>query len=203
MMKQIVGLCRFSLALLLLFVGNAFGEQTLSQGLQQCAALEQTQQRLACFDLLAAGQLQSAPVSRGNWRIERRVAAFGEGETQSYYLPALRPVRSKNQTVTPQLAVHCEPGGARVEIHWNIYLGKNRTNLQSQFDGETLLEQKWLIDDNKRSIRFNGDAGAFVKRLLGHHTLQTKIRPHNGSPIIATFAITGLASISGTANCGQ
>jgi len=202
MKKQIFKGCGYSM--LLLIVGNAYGESLtvpLAQSLQQCVAVEQSAPRLACFDQLAAQLLQSSPAAIGNWRLQRRAAAFGEGETQSYYLPAQAPVRSKNQTVTPQLAVHCSSGGIAVEVHWNIYLGKNRTNVQSQFDGKSVLEQKWLIDDNKRSIRFKGDASSFVTRLLDHQILQAKIRPHNGGPIIATFAIGGLASISRSSNC--
>ena len=202
MIKPILKGCGYSLTLLFLLVGNALGEQSSDQpalSSQQCADLEQSQQRLACFDKLSA---LSGSSGTGSWRLERRAETFGEGEIQAFYLPAQTPVRSKNQTVTPQLAVYCNPDGVNVEINWYIYLGKNRTTLQTQFDGEAVLQKKWLIDDDdKRSIRFNDDAAVFVVMLLDHQTLQAKIKPHNGSPIIATFALDGLAAISRSADC--
>lgn len=167
------------------------------------------EQRLACFDSLikdyltgesqqgsSATSLESEPIvepveSKGKWLVESIGTSFNGKKKHSFHLRAEQAVTSKNQTVTPRLIVECGNEQDSIVIQWDIYLGKNRTLVQIRFDEDEIVSSKWLISDSKRSIKYLGNSKSFIEEISNRQQLQSKIKPHNGSPIVARFKLNG------------
>jgi type VI secretion system protein VasI len=171
--------------------------------LATCAEIAENGLRLRCYDKLAHTlQRQSdsldngetSPEDSGNWGLSVEQSPIDSRDNSSLSLQAQLPVKSRTQTVTPELRLSCIDGVSKVVVSWSVYLGKNSTKVLSKFDRADPSTIKWLInDDDKQTVFYRGDSIDYVRQLIKHRDLAIQITPYNAPPVVASFDISKLA----------
>ena len=170
--------------------------------LATCAEIAEDGLRLRCYDKLARTLQQqgdrvdsggTSATASGNWLLNVEQSPIDGRDNISLNLLAQRPVKSRTQTVTPELRLSCIDGVSKVLVNWGVYLGKNSTKVLSKFDMAAPSTMNWLInDDDKQTVFYRGDSIDYVRQLIKHRDLAIQITPYNAPPILASFDISKL-----------
>ena len=187
---------RFILQFLLILLLSPPLFADLESGLKSCVNTADNQQRLACYDQLAKN-LKSQP---GQWQIKSTPSLLDNTMNVSLSLQSAQPVKSRTQTVRPILTLQCKDKISSAQLHWNVYLGKNRTKVLTKTGSLEAIKQHWNIDTDNRTVSYSGNSDQFIKQLISQPTLTVQISPYNAEPIIATFNTRGLAGAIKQAN---
>lgn len=191
------------LILIVLLVGAQPQAQMRSPTkLETCAEIVEDALRLRCYDKLARALQQQGdrvdsggtlPAASGIWQLNVEPSPIDGRDNISINLAAQRPVKSRTQTVAPELRLSCIDGVSKVVVSWDVYLGKNSTKVMSKFDMAAPSTINWLInDDDKQTIYYRGDSNDYVRQLIKHSDLAIGITPYNASRVLASFDISKL-----------
>lgn len=167
--------------------------QTIEEALVHCLSEVNQQKRLECYDMLAQTLVTDPEDQKGLWQTETQISPLSNSLNINLLLEAQAPVKSRTQTVKPRLELRCENGTSKVYLHWDVYLGKNRTNMLTRFGQQPAQTQRWNITESKRSVYYNDNSGEMVKMIKQQPTMLAQIKPHNGDPITVTFNTKGFA----------
>ena len=130
----------------------------------------------------------------------------GDKKSAAFELPALNRIRIWTRDVTPVLVVRCHAG--RVEPF--VYT-QSAARMEPQdgdhtvrlaFDDGAEVTERWP-DSDEHDALFARDAAAFTAQLVSAQTLRFGFEPHNASPAVARFQVSGLGErLSAAKPCG-
>lgn len=182
--------------LLILPLTAAHAGPLLEIELAACASKANDKERLTCYDLTYtrfAERINEAVEagSEDNWQVETSPSLLNTGSNITLKLVAEQPVKSRTQTVTPQLEISCIDNRSTLSIHWGVYLGKNRTTMTTRIDDGETVTTDWLIED-KYTVRQLKNTEQFIRQLQNKRRLIAQISPYNASPVVASFKLNQL-----------
>jgi hypothetical protein len=108
----------------------------------------------------------------------------------------------------PSLIVRCTSRVVDAFVHTGsplmIEANAEGKTVRVSLDDEPMSTERWQ-DAEDRTALFAPDGGAFLQRLRDAHTLQFGYTPHNASPVVARFHVSGLAPLMDrfTKDCGR
>jgi hypothetical protein len=140
----------------------------------------------------------SLPVATQSWSAENKAHWLGDQRGAAWELPADDVVQTWFGPTRPLLVVRCMSrtmdaivftgSPMMIEPHAD---GKAVT---VTVDNEETSAERWM-DAERRDALFAPEGAAFAQRLLHATTLQFGYTPHNFSPVVARFHVTGLAPL--------
>jgi hypothetical protein len=132
----------------------------------------------------------------------------GARQSVAFELRAVNKIHIWTRAVTPVLVVRCQAG--RVEP---FVFTQSAARMEPQdgdhtvrlaFDDAQEVTERWP-DSDEHDALFARDAAAFTAQLVTARTLRFGFEPHNASPAVAQFQVTGLRELlaGSPRQCGQ
>ena len=140
----------------------------------------------------------SAPAVTPSWSTEHKARWLGGERGAAWELAADDVVQTWFGPSHPLLVVRC----ASRTIDAIVYTGSpmmiephvDGKTVRVTVDNEETSTERWMDADHRDAL-FAPDGAAFAQRLLHATTLQFSYTPHNFSPVVARFHVTGLAPL--------
>lgn len=95
--------------------------------------------------------------------------------------------------VTPMLFVRCAGNKTSVFLNWDLFLGSGETKMTTRFDKQKAKTKSWYISNDGEAAFFKGNDITFIKEMMKHDKLLSKITPYGENPVMAEFTIRGLS----------
>ena len=178
--------------LLLLFLPlSAVSAAGARPQLGRCAAIEEDDRRLACFDEVTKRLGLSAKESAESaWTVERP----GGGLLLSR--SADREIVVNKTVFLPTLSVNCDNGRATADFRTGMpaadETGTVHKTVLLQFDDEEAFADVMIPSADGESLIIE-DAARFVALMLEHRRLGVRFIPRNALPVRMTFACAAAA----------
>jgi hypothetical protein len=116
----------------------------------------------------------------------------------AFELPAGNKVAVWQRQVQPTLVVRCLSNRTDVFVYTDsaakMETADENHTVRVAFDGEPDSTERWP-DADEHDALFAPDGAAFARRLMTARTMRFGFTPHNASPVVAEFYVTGLAEL--------
>jgi type VI secretion system VasI family protein len=158
-----------------------------------CAAIDDSSARLACYDRLAGRQVPPGP---GKWHLDQYPSALSGGEVISITLRAQQQDAAAAPPWTqPQLVISCDNNVTQAKIAPQQRLSTSNQQMEVvlRVDGGEEVRQVWQVSEDSFNA-IQPDPVPWIQTLLGATQLQVSFRPYLGKPLDFTFDIEGLAT---------
>lgn len=163
----------------------------------ECAAIENSVERLTAYDNLAEKMGVAAHVSttvkgKGKWELRTDVSKIDD--TESYYLSLLSedeaPGRFGKKS-QPILVIRYMEKSLNIFINYDNYLGLGDTEVTTRIDKEEAETTSWNISTNGEAI-FSQQPKSLIDSLINKNTLIVRLTPYGENPITVSFDLRGL-----------
>ena len=133
-----------------------------------------------------------------SWSTENKARWLGGERGAAWELTADDDVQTWFGPSRPLLVVRCASKTTDVIVHTGspmmIEPHVDGKTVRVTVDSEETSTERWM-DADRRDALFAPDGAAFAQRILHATTLQFSYTPHNFSPVVAQFHVTGLAPL--------
>lgn len=172
--------------------------QSPDGALQKCVGIENSVQRLACFDAATKSFRSSTSTQRGSgrWKFEREISRIDDSKTFIASVDANEKISGwPGKVVRPTLVLRC------MEKQMSVYIitgmaaqvesDVDRVSLTFRLDQDQPFDWR-AIESTDREALFLRDAEALMDKLNGKRKLLFRFTPFNSSPALVSFDITGV-----------
>jgi hypothetical protein len=172
----------------------------IKKALATCAALDVETARLDCFEQLTKAITQmpaDAPAPReskfkgsagpGKWKVEALANPIDDSTSVGLALV--------DSTDSMQLVLLCQQGKPRAYVTTGKYLGARVTAVVTRIGDAKAETKDWPLSMNQKAAFYPGDAGPFIRKLLGVKRLVVQVSPLSEDPTTAVFDMTELPSV--------
>ena len=141
------------------------------------------------------------------WNSNPAAWAGSERKSAAFELPSVNKVQVWMRQVQPMLVVRCRAGATEVFVFTNSPAKMEPQDgdhtVRIRFDANPLVTERWP-DSAEHDALFAPDGAAFLQQVIGARKLEFGFSPHNSSPVVASFEVTGLVEhLAGAAKpCG-
>lgn len=168
---------------------------------QECVAIENDLDRLACFDKQAgrAPTIEDVKVGTGNWLVRTETSEF-EDTTNVYLMvtsdEGLR-CRSYGAPKKATLYLRCLENTTSIYISTDCHLAsgfQGYGQVDYRIDDKPSASRGFDASTNNRALGLwtGGSAIPFIKKLFGAKRLLVRFTPFNENPVTAKFDISGV-----------
>jgi type VI secretion system VasI family protein len=186
-----------SALLMLLIGGPALGADVPAARLQACAALQQTAQRLECFDGLVSAS-SVAPVAGGaaqgggKWLVSEDVDSLTSQVRITAILQSENSVAGRfGRSNYAALAIACRSNKTDVFVNVRDFVSTSDVPVLTRVDENPPVTRSWSVSTNYQSV-FSRQAVALAQELEGAGRFQLRVTPHGESPRSFDFDVRGL-----------
>lgn len=192
-------------------------ELSLAVALEQCALIENDNERLVCYDAAAVrlgirtakepeATPRLAPSDRpspaaadpsrptgdiGQWTIDSKINPLDDSRTIVLSLKASQGVNSRG--TPPVLVFRCQSGKAEAWISWFDYLGSSAF-VTARIDDGKPTPKEWSLSTNSQATFYPGNDAKWIRRLTRSGRLVAQVTPYNENPVTAVFELAGLST---------
>ncbi|MGB3290968.1 MAG: type VI secretion system-associated protein TagO [Burkholderiaceae bacterium] len=167
----------------------------VDKGLAECAAMDNSVTRLACFDALSSerGAVASIENTTSNKSGKWETATHTDPMTdKSIYIARLdADTGERRLRGAPSIMVRCKDNKTEMYINWNDFLGSRSISTTYRIDKEPAQRSEWDLSTDKKSAFFPGSPVPMLKKLVESSTFAANVTPYNESPVTAIFNTTG------------
>jgi type VI secretion system VasI family protein len=159
---------------------------------------------LACVLLLLAGcaaeppdEVEAPPVAAEGWQVHEAGVEADEDHPGSVLLTR-RAGGAASGAFRPRLVLGCEEGVTLAYVEWGTPLGDAaEVPVQVRVDDAPEQPLRWQRSHDGEAAGLWDDSTSvpFLRTLLGHARLATRVTPAGAAPLTATFALDGLDSL--------
>jgi len=184
----------------------------VEDALSACADVDDTLQRLACYDELAASVGLSPPEvvpipeayvpredetpptvdelpERGVW--ETTVENDDDGEPVAVRLHSWAISGASTEGYAISMAISCRRGRTSLSIRWEDYLG-SWTSIAAVLDEERVGRREWGLSNDGRSSFYSGRTVAFINDMIDADVATFEVTPYARTLVTAQFDTSGL-----------
>jgi len=200
---------------MVLLLSVARAQDNLGVALGECAAIEADEQRLACFDALAAGveggaaeepanPQPAAPVAApapaaGGWINNVTRDPMTDFENSVWRVTALNTIPDGMLGSTrPAMIVRCRDDTTELYIDWGRYISTgdlyNRHSVTTRIDDAPAVRADWSLSTDFEATFTRGAIG-FLRTMRGAVRLLAETIPFGSSAVRAEFNITGIDEV--------
>ena len=195
------------IAMLAVFAGTILSGSALAHG--DCPASMPDTLRLACYDAMhevididgSAGNASgsnsaSSPETVSDWRVEERVNRMTDTRDVFLVSEARDTIRCNSRDVRPALILRCLSGETATILQTGCFMSDtgDYPRVTYRIDDAAAIPRTFEIStDNMALANFReGNARAFIKRMLTADVIAIQFMPFNDNPKISEFDISGL-----------
>jgi type VI secretion system protein VasI len=171
----------------------------LRAALKKAAIIKDDVVRLAAYDEIME-QFKLAPATRSiktksKWVVTEKSNPIDDSKTTVLMLDANETVGSGFQKSTPRLILRRMQGGLDLYISVNQFLGSDSMQVTTRVDKKKAVISSWSISTNHKAA-FSPAPTKFLEELATAEKLVVSLTPYSESPILFTFALSGLAELA-------
>jgi type VI secretion system protein VasI len=182
------------------------------EGLAECAAVEDTLLRLACYDELASSAgLEPPPViaipeayadrsqdtperaaelpATGEWM--ESVERDSDGDPTAVSLSSWAIAGASTEGYAISMTISCRRGRTSLSVRWVDYLG-SWTEIATRIGVEPAGTREWNLSGDGRSAFYPGRTLAFIENMAEAGSVSFEVTPYSKRPVIADFDTSGL-----------
>lgn len=167
-------------------------EADLPTALHDCRSVEDSLERLRCYDELVDRTAARTPPPgqshTGNWSIEDKVNPMDDTRLVVASLPAAEGVGRLGGPVT--LYLRCQSGKTEAFVQWRDFLGLS-AQVSTRFDQQDATSREWLLSTDRGSTFYPGNGLPFVAKVGAASRLAIEVTPQAGARNTAVFDLTG------------
>lgn len=170
-----------------------------SHDLAVCAALDNSIERLQCFDGLAKQLGVDAPATSSEtvsaWDVIVKTSPVDDSQNVYLRVVSSEAVANRYGGVSrPSLMVRCQENKTNLYTVWSDYLGNEDIELTIRIDKDPAYSRDWSIstDGNAAGLWNGGNSIPFIQSLFGRDQLLVRLTPYAESAVTAIFPISGL-----------
>lgn len=190
------------LALAIVIPADANAEEP-DRGLAGCAAIENTVNRLTCYDELAKQRNVDRPaletVSEGKWVVQTETSKIDDTTNAFMFLQSDNEFSGRykgEQRAT--LNIVCREKSTHVYFQLGDHFvadigGFGEMTVRLDKQKATTISTRESTDNGALGL-WNGAGIPFVKKMFGKSVLLVRATPYNESPVTVEFAIRGIES---------
>lgn len=164
--------------------------------LVNCAAIEQSQERLDCFDALSAKPVNLAQSNTtikqlGRWEVREKVNSSGDIEQISVLLDADFGQSSLGKNIS--MVMRCRSNLTDMYIIWGDSLDQENIPVVVKLGNEAVQTEIW---ERSKSLKtsFRDRATHLIRKMMLHEKAVFQVKRGN-DPITAVFDINGLRKV--------
>jgi type VI secretion system protein VasI len=154
----------------------------------ECSRIEDTSDRLACYDRLAQEVDEVRSGDLGKWRVNVRDNPRDDSRTITLYLVATNVSPPRDEAVF--LFLRCRDGETTAHVTWNRALANGETMIR--LGGGEAERVYWNVSSDSEATFYPGETSDFVQILLGNELLALQVNPRDSLPMTAVFELAGL-----------
>ena len=140
----------------------------------------------------------SAPAATQSWSTGNKARWLGDERGAAWELAADNVVQTWFGPSHPLLVIRCTSRTTDAIVYTGspmmIEPRVEGKTVRVTVDNEETSTERWMDADHRDAL-FAPDGAAFAQRILHATTLQFSYTPHNFSPVVAQFHVTGLAPL--------
>jgi type VI secretion system protein VasI len=196
------------IAFLTLLTPFALTQNYLADELRACRNIQNTLDRLECYDDIAFGleELHAEPAvvdsgedlppSTGDWILETGAITSDSTTNVSARLLALPDL---DRRAPVKLVVRCENRQTTVSVDWGLYLDSDVPSVTTRFDSHPPSDTRWSRSPNKRVSVFNPSWSkknreqrtiSFARQLVVAKKLVARVAIRGQRPVTAVFDLS-------------
>ncbi len=187
------------------------GAQT-EQGLADCAEIEDTLSRLACYDELAssvgleppeviaipaayAPQADDTPATAaeipatGEWTVS--VESDDDGDPAAVSLASWAVSGASTEGYAIAMTISCRRGRTSVSVRWEDYLG-SWADITTRIGAEDTNVRRWNLSTDGRSSFYPSRTLSFIEQIIDAGSVSFEVTPYVKNAISAEFDTSGL-----------
>ena len=164
------------------------GAQDIAARLIECSRIEDTADRLACYDGMARGVEETLAGDRGKWGVNVKENPLDDSRTITLYLEASNVNPPREESV--YLFLRCRDGEMTAFITWNRALANGETLIRLG-KGEAQREY-WNLSSDSEATFYPNETGDLIEDLLTNEFLTAQVNPRDSIPMTAVFELSGL-----------
>ncbi len=161
----------------------------------KCAAVENSVQRLSCYDTLAddhdlSKKTVATPIEgKGKWSTSTKTDPLND---QSIYVAAL-VAESGQGRFGEQIVmiVRCNKNTTDLYINWESFLGTEEAIVTHRVGKEKAVRQAWTVSTDHQSSFYPVSPVSVLKKMATADSFVVSVTPYSESPVTATFDISG------------
>ena len=182
------------------------------QGLADCAEVDDTLQRLACYDELASSvgleppeviaipaayalQRDEAPASvgeipaTGEWTVS--VETDSDGDPSAVSLASWAVSGASTEGYAISLTISCRRGRTALSVRWQDYLG-SWTDITTRIGTERSNMRRWNLSSDGRSSFYPSRTLTFIADIVEAGSVSFEVTPYVKPLVVAEFDTSGL-----------
>jgi type VI secretion system protein VasI len=166
-----------------------------NENVAQCAGMENSVQRLSCYDELAeANNLSKKTVAtpaagKGKWSTSTTTDPLTD---QSVYVAILTAGTGRGRFgESIDLVVRCAKKTTDLYINWASFLGSESTFVTHRVGKDKAVRQSWVVSTDHKSSFYPGSPVSTLKKMIDTNSFVVNVTPYSESPVTATFDISG------------
>ncbi len=182
------------------------------QGLADCAEVDDTLQRLACYDELAssvgleppeviaipaayARQRDEAPASAGEipatgeWTVS--VETDSDGDPSAVSLASWAVSGASTEGYAISLTISCRRGRTALSVRWQDYLG-SWTDITTRIGTERSNMRRWNLSSDGRSSFYPSRTLTLIADIVEAGSVSFEVTPYVKPLVVAEFDTSGL-----------
>lgn len=163
----------------------------------ECTAIENSINRLACYDNLAkslgltkTSKTTSGDLGKGEW--VTNVTTNPIDDSKTVVLSLISESGQSTYGMPTSLSLRCKSNTTEAYIYWNDYLG-SEADVTTRIGEGRAQTRKWSISTDNEATFFPGSDITFIKNLMQVNKFVAQVTPYNESPVTLVFNIEGLS----------
>lgn len=161
----------------------------------QCAALENSVERLSCYDVLADRKGLSKQttitqsIGKGKWSTSTTTDPLTD---QSIYVALLdADSGSGRYGGRVGMVVRCSKNTTEWYVNWNSFLGTETTTVTHRVGKSKAQRKSWVVSTDHKSSFYPGSPVPILKEMMKSDSLVANVTPYSESPLTASFNTSG------------
>jgi type VI secretion system protein VasI len=172
--------------------------QDLNKEIAACAAIENSVERLAAYDLLAqrigvAKTTKIAINGAAKWAMKTETSPLDDKAILILSLVSEEPVKAGYKTGHPVSFIRYKEGRLECFINYGFFLGTTTTLVTTRLDKNEPKTHDWDVSSDHKAIFYPSGVNWFVKSMANSTSLIVRLTPYGESPVTTSFDLTGLA----------
>jgi type VI secretion system protein VasI len=166
------------------------------ENVAQCAGIENSIQRLSCYDDLAESNnlskktVVTTPAGNGKWSTSTDTDPLTDKSVYFAILPADTGKGRLGEQIN--LIVKCANGTTDMYISWHSFLGTDSALITHRVGKEKAVRQAWSLSTDHLASFYPGSPVAILKKMVNTNSFVANVTPYNESPVTAIFDTSGI-----------
>ena len=180
---------------LALATANSASADVPEKDVMRCAALDNTVERLSCFDTLAESNglttktVPTPSASKGKWSTSTTTDPMTD---KSIFIARLNASSGRGRLGEGiDLIVRCAKNKTELYINWHSFLGTDSARVTHRTGKSKAQTHTWDVSTDHTSSFYPGSPVTALKEMIKNTSFVANVTPYSESPVTATFDISG------------